>query len=154
MLPSLAAWWRAVRSRSQGTRARADRPRDIEGELRWGTSWGMRKSGVELSNPTTKSVAEIGAEHQHKVKDINNMHLQNVLMQLRKVCSHPILFEGHMHQHVMDEDEDRRSVISDAELDMLLDRRKEVFEGRGVGRKSGAVARAAKGRTDKVADSG
>jgi ATP-dependent DNA helicase len=34
----------------------------------------------------------------------------------------------------------KRGVISDAELDMLLDRRKEVFEGRGVGWKSGASA--------------
>jgi ATP-dependent DNA helicase len=31
----------------------------------------------------------------------------------------------------------KRSIISDAELDMLLDRRREVFEGRGVGWKSG-----------------
>jgi ATP-dependent DNA helicase len=35
----------------------------------------------------------------------------------------------------------KRSVISDAELDMLLGR-KEVFEGRGVCWKSGAVAAA------------
>ena len=35
----------------------------------------------------------------------------------------------------------KRSVISDAELDMLLDRRKEVFEGRGSGWKSGAAAK-------------
>jgi ATP-dependent DNA helicase len=32
----------------------------------------------------------------------------------------------------------KRGVISDAELDVLLDRRREVFEGRGVGWKSGA----------------
>jgi ATP-dependent DNA helicase len=32
----------------------------------------------------------------------------------------------------------KRGVISDAELDILLDRRKEAFEGRGVGWKSGA----------------
>ena len=32
----------------------------------------------------------------------------------------------------------KRGVISDADLEMLLDRRKEVFEGRGVGWKSGA----------------
>ena len=38
----------------------------------------------------------------------------------------------------------KRSVISDAELDMLLDRRKEVFEGRGSGWKSGAAAKDAK----------
>jgi len=38
----------------------------------------------------------------------------------------------------------KRSVISDAELDVLLDRRKEVFEGRGVGeeRRRGHQARA------------
>jgi ATP-dependent DNA helicase len=39
----------------------------------------------------------------------------------------------------------KRSIISDAELDMLLDRRKEVFEGRGVGWKSGASKGAAAG---------
>lgn len=33
----------------------------------------------------------------------------------------------------------KRGIISDAELDMLLDRRKEVFEGRGVGWKSGGA---------------
>ncbi|KAI9439191.1 SNF2-family ATP dependent chromatin remodeling factor snf21 [Lactarius indigo] len=62
-----------------------------------------RKSRVGLT-PTT---ADIGAEHQlkAKMKEINNMHLQNVVMQLRKVCSHPILFEGpRMHQHVMDDE--------------------------------------------------
>lgn len=32
----------------------------------------------------------------------------------------------------------KHGVISDAELDVLLDRRREVFEGRGVGWKSGA----------------
>ncbi len=46
----------------------------------------------------------------------------------------------------------KRSVISDAELDMLLDRRKEVFEGRGVGWKSGAAA--AKGSAYKGANGG
>lgn len=35
----------------------------------------------------------------------------------------------------------KRGIISDAELDMLLDRRKEVFEGRRVGWKSGKAAR-------------
>ena len=46
----------------------------------------------------------------------------------------------------------KRSVISDAELDMLLDRRKEVFEGRGVGWKSGAAA--TKGRANVGANGG
>jgi ATP-dependent DNA helicase len=39
----------------------------------------------------------------------------------------------------------KRGIISDAELDMLLDRRKEVFAGRRVGWKSGASVRSANG---------
>jgi ATP-dependent DNA helicase len=35
----------------------------------------------------------------------------------------------------------KRGIISDAELDMLLDRRKEVFDGRRVGWKSGKAAK-------------
>ena len=35
----------------------------------------------------------------------------------------------------------KRGIISDAELDMLLDRRKEVFEGRRVGWKSSGAAK-------------
>jgi ATP-dependent DNA helicase len=34
----------------------------------------------------------------------------------------------------------KRSITSDAELGMLLDRRKEVFEGHGVDWKSGRIA--------------
>jgi ATP-dependent DNA helicase len=40
----------------------------------------------------------------------------------------------------------KRSIISDAELEMLLDRRKEVFEGRRVGWKSGAAEARSGGR--------
>ncbi|KAH9172408.1 hypothetical protein EDB89DRAFT_2242872 [Lactarius sanguifluus] len=47
----------------------------------------------------------------------------------------------------------KRGVISDTELDILLDRCKEVFEGRGVGWKGGTAA--AKGRrADKGDDDG
>jgi ATP-dependent DNA helicase len=38
----------------------------------------------------------------------------------------------------------KRGIISDAELNMLLDRRKEVFEGRRVGWKSGSGVSAGK----------
>ena len=39
------------------------------------------------------------------MKEINNMHLKNVVIQLRKVCSNPILLEGpRMHQHAMDDE--------------------------------------------------
>ncbi|KAG2002418.1 SNF2-family ATP dependent chromatin remodeling factor snf21 [Coprinopsis cinerea AmutBmut pab1-1] len=39
--------------------------------------------------------ARIGREHQarQKVRQVNNMRLQNTVMQLRKVCSHPFLFD-------------------------------------------------------------
>jgi len=40
----------------------------------------------------------------------------------------------------------KRGIISDAELEMLLDRRKEVFEGRRVGWKSGAAEARSGGR--------
>jgi hypothetical protein len=103
---------------------------------------------------TTKSVAEIGAEHQLKtkstplhthtrppavtdpllcvaVKEINNMHLQNVMMQLRKVGSHPILFEGpRMNQQVMyDElvDASGKVMILERLLDALFARGHKVL---------------------------
>jgi len=48
--------------------------------------------------------------------------------------------EGEHIEVVQNTASGKRGIISDAELDMLLDRRKEVFEGRGVGWKSGASA--------------
>jgi ATP-dependent DNA helicase len=48
--------------------------------------------------------------------------------------------EGEHIEVVQNTVDGKRGVISDAELDILLDRRKEVFEGRGVGWKSGAAA--------------
>ena len=75
-----------------------------------------RKSRGSIT-PSIESVSEIGAEHAFKaksaslsaqgvfllmivlvfwwatVKKVNNMHLQNVVMQLRKVRSHPLLFD-------------------------------------------------------------
>ncbi|KDR71576.1 hypothetical protein GALMADRAFT_159402 [Galerina marginata CBS 339.88] len=47
--------------------------------------------------------ARIGREHQvrAKVKQVNNMKLQNTLMQLRKVCSHPFLFDWPIDSETM-----------------------------------------------------
>ncbi|KAH7886551.1 SNF2 family DNA-dependent ATPase [Phlebopus sp. FC_14] len=41
-----------------------------------------------------EDVAELGRQHRMRenLKGINNMRLQNTVMQLRKVCSHPLLF--------------------------------------------------------------
>ncbi|KAI9463179.1 SNF2 family N-terminal domain-containing protein [Boletus coccyginus] len=42
----------------------------------------------------TEDVSEVGRQHRMRenVKGINNMRLQNTVMQLRKACSHPLLF--------------------------------------------------------------
>jgi ATP-dependent DNA helicase len=55
--------------------------------------------------------------------------------------------EGEHIEVVQNTASGKRRIISDAELDMLLDRRKEVFEGRGVGWKSGAPAASVKNRS-------
>jgi len=49
--------------------------------------------------------------------------------------------EGEHIQVVQSLPAGKRGIINDAELDMLFDRRKEVFEGRRVGWKSGKAAR-------------
>ncbi|KAL5513905.1 hypothetical protein ACEPAG_2666 [Sanghuangporus baumii] len=46
--------------------------------------------------PKTEDTAlELGKQFHHRkaVKHVNNLHLQNAVMQLRKVCSHPFLFD-------------------------------------------------------------
>jgi ATP-dependent DNA helicase len=64
------------------------------------------------------------------VKKVNNMHLQNVLMQLRKVCSHPFLFDWPLdprtNQPVVDEQ------LADASGKMMvLERLLEALFARG-----------------------
>ncbi|KAH9960330.1 P-loop containing nucleoside triphosphate hydrolase protein [Russula compacta] len=59
-------------------------------------------------------------------------------------CAHLLELKGKHIEVVLSTAAGKHSVISDAELDMLLDRRKEVFEGRGVGWKSGAAGKGGK----------
>ena len=65
------------------------------------------------------------------VKEINNMHLQNVVMQLRKVCSHPILFEGpRMQEQAMDDelvDASGKMMVLERLLDELFARGHKVL---------------------------
>ncbi|WVQ76464.1 hypothetical protein IAR50_006132 [Cryptococcus sp. DSM 104548] len=51
-----------------------------------------KSSGIAF---TEKSATEVGKEWAHKqaTKRVNNMHLQNIVMQLRKISSHPYLFD-------------------------------------------------------------
>ncbi|KAI9449289.1 SNF2-family ATP dependent chromatin remodeling factor snf21 [Lactarius psammicola] len=123
-----------VRSGQDAKERERDRiAREIEEDEKLGrVGIRTRKSRASLT-PTAKSVAEIGAEHQlkAKMKEINNMHLQNVVMQLRKVCSHPILFEGpRMHQHVMDDelvDASGKMMVLERLLDALFARGHKVL---------------------------
>ncbi|KIK97821.1 hypothetical protein PAXRUDRAFT_824545 [Paxillus rubicundulus Ve08.2h10] len=55
----------------------------------------MEKGEVgKVAGMTQEDTAEIGRQHQMRenVKGVNNMRLQNTVMQLRKACSHPLLF--------------------------------------------------------------
>jgi ATP-dependent DNA helicase len=85
--------------------------------------------GVRKGGGHAKEIEEIGRTHQRKamgelpfckgiprpdhlfvssVKQVNNMKLQNAVMQLRKVCSHPFLFnwptDPDTHQPILDEE--------------------------------------------------
>ncbi len=59
------------------------------------------------------------------------MRLQNVVTQLRKVCSHPILLEGpHVHQHVVDDelvDASGNMMVLERLLDALFARLHKVL---------------------------
>jgi ATP-dependent DNA helicase len=56
---------------------------------------------------------------------------------ITEMAAELLALEGEHIEVVQNTAAGKRGVISDAELDALLDRRKEVFEGRGVGWKSG-----------------
>jgi len=57
---------------------------------------------------------------------------------ITEMAAQLLQLEGEHIEVVQNTADGKRGIISDAELDMLLDRRKEIFEGRGVGWKSGA----------------
>ena len=119
-----------------------------------------RKSRGSITS-AIKSVSEIGAEHAFKaksaspfyttclrpantgtlclfwgatVKKVNNMHLQNVVMQLRKVCSHPFLFDwpldSQTQQPVVNEqlvDASGKMMVLERLLDALFERGHKVL---------------------------
>ncbi|KAH7926002.1 hypothetical protein BV22DRAFT_1063947 [Leucogyrophana mollusca] len=55
----------------------------------------LEDGGVAKVKGGSNDLAEIAREHQYKttLNKVNNMKLQNTVMQLRKVCSHPFLFD-------------------------------------------------------------
>ncbi|KAL6306502.1 SNF2 family N-terminal domain-containing protein [Sparassis latifolia] len=81
------------------------------------------ESGPQKPKATGKSAEDLGREWQRKsmMKKINGMKLQNTVMQLRKVCSHPFLFDWPVDPNtrapVLNED-----LVSTSGKMMVLDR--------------------------------
>ncbi|KAJ3500140.1 hypothetical protein NLJ89_g9922 [Agrocybe chaxingu] len=74
--------------------------------------------------------ARIGREHQMrtKTKQVNNMKLQNTVMQLRKVCSHPFLFDWPIDPQTMEPILGEELVNASGKM-MVLDRLlRELFK--------------------------
>ncbi|CAA7264446.1 unnamed protein product [Cyclocybe aegerita] len=74
--------------------------------------------------------AKIGREHQMrtKTKQVNNMKLQNTVMQLRKVCSHPFLFDWPIDPQTMEPILGEELVNASGKM-MILDRLlRELFK--------------------------
>ncbi|KAF8621446.1 hypothetical protein AX15_007800 [Amanita polypyramis BW_CC] len=85
------------------------------------------RGAVKSSVP---SVKELGTEYQYKstLKQVNNMRLQNTVMQLRKVCSHPFLFDWPIDTKTREPVLGRELVHASGKM-MVLDRLlKELFK--------------------------
>ncbi|KAL0948242.1 hypothetical protein HGRIS_010840 [Hohenbuehelia grisea] len=69
------------------------------------------------------ALAELARQHQYKAaaKKVNNMKLQNTVMQLRKVCSHPFLFDWPIDPRTRQPMLDDRLVNSSGKM-LVLDR--------------------------------
>jgi hypothetical protein len=64
------------------------------------------------------------------VKKVNNMHLQNVVMQLRKVCSHPFLFDWPLDERTNQPVVDEQLVDASGKM-MVLERLLDELFARG-----------------------
>ncbi|KAG2128506.1 SNF2 family N-terminal domain-containing protein [Suillus cothurnatus] len=91
--------------------------------------------GVKAKEPK-EDVSELAKQHQQLAtrKQINNMRLQNVVMQLRKVCSHPFLFHWPVipgtQELVLDEqlvNASGKMMVLDRLLDELFRRKHKVL---------------------------
>ncbi|KAG7452973.1 uncharacterized protein BT62DRAFT_925514 [Guyanagaster necrorhizus] len=91
--------------------------------------------GVKVQEQS-HNIEALSKEHQLRVaaKHVNNMRLQNTVMQLRKVCSHPFLFEwpldAQTHQPALDNrvvDTSGKMMVLDRLLDELFRRKHKVL---------------------------
>lgn len=85
------------------------------------------RGALKSSIPVAK---ELGKDHQYqsKLKQVNNMRLQNTVMQLRKVCSHPFLFDWPLDQKTHEPVLGRELVNASGKM-LVLDRLlRELFD--------------------------
>ncbi|KAI0033219.1 SNF2 family N-terminal domain-containing protein, partial [Vararia minispora EC-137] len=79
-----------------------------------------------------KTLEQLGKEHAQKtrMKKINNLHLQNAVMQLRKVCSHPYLFDWPIDEQTNQPIIDEELVNASGKM-MVLERLLDELFARG-----------------------
>ncbi|KAL4065609.1 SNF2 family N-terminal domain-containing protein [Scleroderma yunnanense] len=85
----------------------------------------LEKGDLAREKETEHDVAELGRQHQRreKVKGINNLRLQNTVMQLRKACSHPLLFDaGITEAELYSESESPEELVDSSGKMMVLER--------------------------------
>ncbi|KAI5120994.1 hypothetical protein M0805_000455 [Coniferiporia weirii] len=80
-------------------------------------------SGDVIRHRLGNSALAAGKEYHYRnaVKQVNNMHLQNAVMQLRKVCSHPFLFDWPINPDTGEEVIDEELVGASGKM-LVLDR--------------------------------
>ncbi|KAJ8597185.1 hypothetical protein M405DRAFT_724780 [Rhizopogon salebrosus TDB-379] len=96
----------------------------------------LEAGGLAKVNTAKEDLSGLGKQHRQLVtrKQVNNMKLQNTVMQLRKVCSHPFLFDWptipDSQELVLDEslvDASGKMMILDRLLEELFRRKHKVL---------------------------
>ncbi|ORZ15715.1 SNF2 family N-terminal domain-domain-containing protein [Absidia repens] len=96
----------------------------------------FKEKPQEIGAITDTGNFEAGRKHevQTAIKHVNALHLQNLVMQLRKVCNHPFLFDWPVDpktgSHVMDNDlaaQSGKVLLLDRLLTSLFDRGHKVL---------------------------
>ncbi|KAF7329504.1 SNF2 family DNA-dependent ATPase [Mycena kentingensis (nom. inval.)] len=106
----------------EGVDVNVDSPRKLRGRR---SVFGAEMTEEELRKERERRRAEEVAAYVRKgiAKTVNNMHLQNTVMQLRKVCSHPFLFARG--------DDDQWSLAQRLTPDELVAREKDLLGASG-----------------------
>jgi len=86
------------------------------------------------------------AKGKFKVPIGGNAKAGEARLTIAEMAAQLLELEGEHIEVVQGTAAGKRGIISEDELEMLLDRRAEVFEGRGVGWKSGAVVKGKKNK--------